>query len=105
MRLELSHGSTRLSSAPGAAAGASLRARGFGGAHPAVFASGVRNVVVSQWRVDSQSTNTSTASLHLKNLQRKEAPEVALRHAMLALMRSALHDLFYNRAAFVAAGT
>lgn len=58
---------------------------------------------MSQWRVDLESTTTVMASLH-QNLQRSQAPGVALRGAMLLLMKDPRYSHPFYRAAFVAAG-
>jgi CHAT domain-containing protein/tetratricopeptide (TPR) repeat protein len=69
----------------------------------ALFASGVRNVVVSQWRVETESTTVLMTSLH-KGLRSGQTPAVALRGSVLALMKDPRYRHPFYWGAFVAAG-
>ena len=69
----------------------------------ALFVSGVRHAVVSQWRVESQSTTALMTGLH-KGLRRGDGPAVALRASVLALMKDPRYRHPFYWGAFVAAG-
>jgi CHAT domain-containing protein len=69
----------------------------------ALFASGVRNVVVSQWRVETESTTALMTSLH-RGLRSGQTPAVALRGSVLALMKDPRYRHPFYWGAFVAAG-
>ena len=69
----------------------------------ALFVSGVRTAVVSQWRVESESTSELMVGLH-RRIRHGEAPADALRNAVLALMKDPRyrHPMYW--APFVVAG-
>jgi CHAT domain-containing protein len=69
----------------------------------ALFAAGVHHTVVSQWRVESQSTTTLMAGLH-RRMRDGEGPAAALRSSVLALMKDARYRHPFYWGAFVAAG-
>jgi CHAT domain-containing protein len=69
----------------------------------ALFVAGVHHTVVSQWRVESQSTTALMTKLH-RGLQRGESPAAALRLSTLALMKDARYRHPFYWGAFVAAG-
>ncbi|MDE3195008.1 MAG: CHAT domain-containing protein, partial [Acidobacteriota bacterium] len=69
----------------------------------ALFVSGVRTAIVSQWRVESESTAGLMVGLH-RRLRDGEAPAQALRGSVLALMKNPRyrHPMYW--AGFVSAG-
>ena len=70
----------------------------------ALFVSGVRNTVVSQWRVESESTSTLMVGLH-KRMRNGQRPSEALRQAILELMKDQRYQHPMYWAAFVSVGT
>jgi CHAT domain-containing protein len=69
----------------------------------ALFVSGVRTAVVSQWRVESESTTELMVGLH-RRLRKGEQPAQALRGSVLSLMKDARYGHPMYWAAFVSAG-
>ncbi len=69
----------------------------------ALFISGVRTSVVSQWRVESESASELMVAMH-KRLRSGQRPSVALRGAMLEVMKDERfrHPMYW--AAFVPVG-
>jgi CHAT domain-containing protein len=69
----------------------------------ALFVSGVRTSVVSQWRVESESASALMVAMH-KRLRNGQRPSVALRGAMLEVMKDERfrHPMYW--AAFVPVG-
>jgi len=70
----------------------------------ALFASGVRSAVVSQWRVESESTTLLMKGLH-QGVRRGEAPATAMRSAALSLLKDPRYKHPFYWGAFVAAGS
>jgi len=69
----------------------------------ALFVSGVRTSVVSQWRVESESASELMVAMH-KRIRNGQRPSVALRGAMLQVMKDERfrHPMYW--AAFVPVG-
>jgi CHAT domain-containing protein/Tfp pilus assembly protein PilF len=102
MQLDL-HADVAVLSACETARGRITEGEGLVGLTWALFASGVRNVVVSQWRVESESTTALMTGLHRGMMQGK-TPSEALRSSELTLMKDPRYRHPFYWAAFVAAG-
>ena len=69
----------------------------------ALFVSGVRNAVVSQWRVESESASALMVGLH-KRVRNGQRPSEALRQSVLELMKDERYQHPTYWAAFVSVG-
>ncbi len=103
MRLEL-HAEVAVLSACETGRGTSAEGEGLVGLTWALFAAGVRNVVVSQWRVESESTTALMTGLH-RGLRGGADPAEALRGAALALMKDPRYRHPFYWGAFIASGS
>jgi len=70
----------------------------------ALFASGIRHSVVTEWRVESQSTTTLMTGLY-RRLRTGDAPAEALHSAILSLMKDPRYRHLYYWGPFVVAGS
>lgn len=103
MRLEL-HADLAVLSACETGRGATAEGEGLVGLTWALFASGVRNVVVSQWRVESESTTALMTGFH-RGVKGGSSPAEALRGAVLTLMKDPRYRHPFYWGAFIASGS
>jgi CHAT domain-containing protein len=85
MRMNL-HSDVAILSACETGRGTAAQGEGLVGLTWALFVSGVRTSVVSQWRVEAESTTEMMVSLHA-GLRKGETPAKALRTSALTLMK------------------
>jgi CHAT domain-containing protein len=84
-------------------AGGADQGEGLAGLTWALFVSGVRTAVVSQWRVEAESTTELMVGLH-QRLRQNQPAATALRGSALALMKDERYRHPFYWGGFVAAG-